>query len=863
MKINTDKYMKDKMIGINDKTILLKYLYGTYNSEKEVIKLISNINEAVLQKESLEQFVSIPQQRWEIFGIIMTFSDVIMDEYIDSMLNKALTKRNIRPKDNSVIINDVIKEIMTDIKFIENLWRQDKNKGCFIELKEKIIFRYNKYIKEKIEDFISEKRLLSEFPNGIVTEKNKFKIFVKHEFLELQEYVDFLIENGLENQIDNTKNIKNSEAIVPIIEKQLFTQGNSILAIQDTVESREKYIEFMNFVKERYSIYIKNLVIEYIDRNEKLSEISRTIVTNIDVFRAVDSIAKNKLNNYLEYWMQQFFKERRPLIFFTFVSDVMGIQKVGQLKDINSKNIDISETYEYIKAFIDKHYDEYGEKLINSNKNQIKLEKDKWIMVYKKGPTFQFKEFDFSEIKSKQFKYELKLYIKDEISRRPFEVINSLSLAIPCVNYIYENDLTCSSFKRITEENIRMLYIYLSKEYTTIHNKKLEPASIKKMIGKLKAVTDFLMKFGTKNDLITPIPETNRFQKITFRNLKNMSKKTEIIPNIVIEQLEKYKTELVAFHQLIFNIFINSGLRLKEVMELKADCLDDTEWDNIKILKYKPYKVSNKAKKISREPFNEIMIPEDVSKDIIQQRNDTEEIRKKYDLEFIFVRVNSEYGKLRANMISGKGFVKAINSLIQKHNIADYDGVIWKFTSRQMRKTVVANMIENGATKSEIAYVLGHYNKRTLENYYEDVRDKRIEDMNNEFFKNKFKINIGEENLKQFTEEERRLLYIDFILEHRRVELGFCTKHYKDGRCGRDVGNSNCAKCSKMCTGKQFLDEWIVLRDSSKHTVIELEKFYCQKNITEEEYKNFKEYQIEADNFKFYQDVINKLERSN
>lgn len=863
MKINTDKYIKHKTISIDDKTIVLKNIYRTYNNEEKVITLINQINEVVLQKKPLNQFIHIGEQRSEIFEIIMTFPDEIIDEYINSMLHKALIKRSIKPHDMSVIINDVIKVMILDIKNISNVIAFVKNKGWFIDLKERICFRYNKYLKERIEDFISAKRLLSTFPSEIVTEKNKFKVFVEHEFSELQEYVDFLIDNGLKNKINDTKNLKNSEAIVPIIEKQIFEQGNSFLALQDTVESREKYIEFMNFVKERYSIFIRNLVFEYINKNEKLSKISRRIATNIDIFRAVDSIDKHELKNYLEYWIEQFSKERRPLIFFDFISDVIGIEGVGNLKTKTSIDIDISETYEYIKLLIDQHYDKYGEKLISNNQNQIKLDKDKWIMVYKKGPTYKFKEFDFSGIKSQQFKYELKLYIKDEISRRPFNVINSLSLVIPCVNYIYNNNSMCSSLGRISKEDIRILYIYLSKEYTTIHNKKLEPASIQKMIGKLKVITGFIMDFGKKNNLITLIPVVNHFKKITFKNLKNMSKKTEIIPNIVIEQLEKYKTELVASHQLIFNIFINSGLRLKEVMELEADCLDDTQWDNIKILKYKPYKVSNRAKKISREPFNEIMIPKDVAEEIEQQKNDTNEIRKKYSLDFIFVRVNSKYGKVRANMLSGNGFVKAINSLIQKHNIVDDDGVLWNFTSRQMRKTVVVTMIENGATKSEIAYVLGHYNNKTLETYYEDVRDKRIEEMNNEFFKNKFKINIGEEHLKQFTEEERKILYIDFILDCRKVELGFCTKHYKDGRCGKVVGNSNCAKCSKMCTGKQFLDEWIRLRDSSKHTVIELKKFYHKKNITEEEYKNFKEYEIEADNLKLYQDVIDKLERSN
>lgn len=49
------------------------------------------------------------------------------------------------------------------------------------------------------------------------------------------------------------------------------------------------------------------------------------------------------------------------------------------------------------------------------------------------------------------------------------------------------------------------------------------------------------------------------------------------------------------------------------------------------------------------------------------------------------------------------------------------------------------------------------------------------------FQNEKFELIMTGEQLENYTQEERRLLYTDFCLGQRRVELGFCVRKLTDG----------------------------------------------------------------------------------
>ena len=211
-------------------------------------------------------------------------------------------------------------------------------------------------------------------------------------------------------------------------------------------------------------------------------------------------------------------------------------------------------------------------------------------------------------------------------------------------------------------------------------------------------------------------------------------------------------------------------------------------------------------------------------------------------------------------MLNVEYFIKKINTLIYKYEICDDGGELWNFTSRQCRKTLVVNMIENGATTMEIVYQLGHLSQSTVMQYYAEVKSARLAEMNTEFLKAQFHLLLSNEQLTTFSEEERRLLYVDFRLGKRRVEFGFCTRKLCEGACKSRSRSVHCANCPHLCTGIKYLPFWKQLLQDQDERVQELVKGYQQVGIAD--YKEYIEYRQEKQLLAAYRNIVETIEGS-
>lgn len=612
-------------------------------------------------------------------------------------------------------------------------------------------------------------------------------------------------------------------------------------------------LRFKLFILWRYRLILEDMVKKLIHRKEVLLSL-KPVSTIGEICRVLDNLDKEVLNEYLEYMIEEkYFKERKPLKHFNFMNDVIcnAYRLSNYCHCMNNNRMTI---YNHIKQFIESKMQSYYERLVNSNKEQVSLQNNKWILVQGDYIKNNFKYFDFSLIESEFFRYEIKLYMMDRIKSSSLEKINSLSLITPCVNFLYEQG--CDSFGCIELEDAVALYLNQMDVENNL-GKKYSITTVKKQIGEMRKVTKYLMEYQESGYLSTPAIKNNYFDNISFKNIQNMYKKTEIIPDEIVDALAEHKKDLSPAHELIFDIFINTGIRLKQVVDLKKDCLEYSEEAKSYMIKFYESKNRNHAKKVSADPLRLLLIPDYLADAIKDYKEKTDALRKKFSKDNLFIKL--DIGRNVPTLIHPRGVAKQINALIKKHNIVDANGELWNFTTRQVRKTVVANMIENGATKAEVAYVLGHFNNKTLERYYADVKQKRVDDMNNEFFKNKFRIDIGEDNLKQFSEAERKILYIGFLSEYRRTELGYCSKHYSEGVCGKFVGGAKCSKCNKLCTGKDFKEKWEELLESTEEEISRLESFYKSEKITKDTYETFREYQVQINNRHVYKDILKKM----
>jgi integrase len=380
-------------------------------------------------------------------------------------------------------------------------------------------------------------------------------------------------------------------------------------------------------------------------------------------------------------------------------------------------------------------------------------------------------------------------------------------------------------------------------------------SGIIRIFSDLNTITKYLMSDWRDENIKSPRPYQNPFSKYQFFNAREYKVRTLAIPEIVIDQIDLYIDELNKISKLIYSIFRDTGMRTKEVLFLEADCLEKSKYDNIVQIKYKPYKVLSARRKAHIGDYHRVFITQELADEIKNQIEETAEWRKTYDLPYIFINKRPNF---RANMLSMQNFNFHVNALIKKHNIHDESCEFWHFTSRQHRKTLAVTLIENGATIEELVYWLGHLSRTAATNYYAEVRKMKLVQLNTKFFKEKFDLILSEEQLSEYSEEERKLLYIDFRLEERKVEFGYCLKKLADGGCTNRNSMYNCVGCKNLCTGKQYLPYWQDLLLEQKLVVSELLDIYAKGMITD--FTEFKEYKHEIFLLTSYENIIKAIE---
>lgn len=603
--------------------------------------------------------------------------------------------------------------------------------------------------------------------------------------------------------------------------------------------------------------------IEQLDM-KKYMEQGKPMVLIVDTlgFQLVMSALKNYYIDYLPKYIDSFYesmyRNRILPVCSHFYAWFSGIRIAQPLVKDNSIR-------DFIKEICDEMYLKYGNMLIKTNFDELDLNKDRWT-IYQRSEyqMFTTASIDFSHIEGEKFKKELKWYYKDRtkdmlISNRDIhDVYIYFKTLVKVVNFLY-SELEIDCFAEIDTFYAQSIKRYLTcNVYKENEDKLISPATAAKVIARLRDITQFLIekKVSTRNH---SIPIANSFLNIKMHNIGKMGKTMDVIPDVIMDKLEEYKYLLPDEQQRIFDIFNGTGMRLKEILFLEKDCLDYTyinDKDENKrgvILKYVPYKILKTQKKIRSCDRHEIYISEFLAEIIEKQIDISANLRNKKNVPYIFIGDSSGFVRVK-----GRSITRNIKKIIKDNNICDIDGEVWNFDARQFRATVAANMIENEATEAEIMQQLNHIEPNTTRKYYEKVKKLKLAQLNEKFFEKEFEVKIGKEQLELYTEEERKLLYVDFELSEREVLFGKCTKHFSQGRCN-NAGEDACANCSKLCTGKKYLPRWMELLQKQEDIIKALEVGYSRESIPPSEYSNFIEYIREVNQANYLKEVINSI----
>ena len=330
---------------------------------------------------------------------------------------------------------------------------------------------------------------------------------------------------------------------------------------------------------------------------------------------------------------------------------------------------------------------------------------------------------------------------------------------------------------------------------------------------------------------------------------------TTIIPESVAEQLDRYAVELPSLHKLLYDIFMNTGLRLKEVFFLEEDCIEPSRYTGICQLKFKPHKVLAARRRRGAGDYHRVMIPQELADKLSRYIAGTKHIRQAANSSYIFLSQRLGYD---TTVMDAQPFIKSVRSIIKRHSICGEDGELWHFTSRQFRKTIAVRLIENGATTAELAYWLGHLCSDTAAKYYAEVRKMKLAELNTRFFMEKFDLIVSSEGLEEYTEEERKLLYADFRLGQRRVEFGFCMLKAADGPCLNRNSLYNCVNCKNLCTGRQYLPYWEEMLEQQEVIFKRLLTAYQADDISD--YTRYAEYKQELSLLNGYKNIVKAIQ---
>lgn len=607
----------------------------------------------------------------------------------------------------------------------------------------------------------------------------------------------------------------------------------------------------------------KNLIIKWLlDRIDDLNIENHLIkglpIKHISGIFGWDFVAKeieekylDLFPKYIESYFENCFKKHELGNKSSFDIDILGNVSSHIKPDAKIQKI----TNEYIQIY----YYKYANKLINNTLKEMNMKKDLWVIYSQSNNlTISRNTLDFSQIISNELRREFKWSYRYGIriafqQKKSFRnIFSSFKSITKVLNYIHL-DLGINSLSDIDTfiaEQIKQYMIYeLHNENT---NELLKTSTINKLLGVFRKTFDYLIERNAYPKNYNK-PKVNVFLDVKLRNVDKMSKRTDVIPQIVLEQLEIYKDEFKSEYRRMFELFMGTGKRLKEIAMLEEDCL---QYDSKGImLFYTPYKVIYSQKKTLKSEKNFIYITEELEHIVKEQIEISKKLRNKFNLPYIFL---SEYqGKVH---VIGNDFSRHVNKIIEKNNICDLDGKLWHFCSRQTRKTVVATMISNGASQEEVMSVLDHLHSKTTNKYYVDLDKLKLADLNEKFFEQMFELRIDKKQLEKFNEEERRILFADFKTTFRDVEFGKCAKHPSEGICHR-IGTLACANCSKICTGKKYLDKWKELLKSETEVLENLEKTYLSEKISKDEYCNFLEFKKTVQQIQYYQDVINRIQK--
>jgi site-specific recombinase XerD len=484
-------------------------------------------------------------------------------------------------------------------------------------------------------------------------------------------------------------------------------------------------------------------------------------------------------------------------------------------------------------------------KILCTTNDKIHFNADLWKYWEKNRTKYVCITLIFSDINSEYYKsihkkymtYVIKNSFGNELIRRAYSVKDFLSF----LERQFENQPLIEDVK--TDQILLFLHYIESKD-------NVKPKQLSRRNTTLKR---FLIWYYDSNYIKNKILPT---ENLHFHNAANFISHVSPIQNDVLGNLENnVASEANVQDELIFRISLESAWRFSDIANICTDCLELDKSDKNKIILWTTTQ-KTRTQRIKKGLGDRIesYISVDLYNNIVDFIISTQKIREDFMIKTLFYRFNDGVPVLYSNV----SYINGIQRICNDKYIQEQDENIINFQSRKTRKTVAVELINSNFSLATVQQKLKHMSSSTTAKYYAEVRKMKLAELNHEFFTQKFNFLMDEDTISKYTENERKLLYVDFCMNYRDVELGKCSRHPSEGRCNY-LENNNCATCPKICTGKKNLPKWEELLKCSKTLLSEYIRIYQEHHILGDEYANYIEYKQELKLMQRYECVINAI----
>lgn len=497
----------------------------------------------------------------------------------------------------------------------------------------------------------------------------------------------------------------------------------------------------------------------------------------------------------------------------------------------------------WLISFMEEEENALRNRFIEGNRKEILSEKDVIIIyLYRKG-RYISRTIDYSTVLSPDFRREIKIYARSVLTQKITvgniaKVHRSLQFAAAMI----------TSFRITRCRDVRTAHIYIW--LFRLQREGQVPATVN---VKMLAVRG-LMQAVMADESYALRPSEDPTEGIRFYGVRDHVTHRPVIPDDIVVYLDDHAEELPDDIRLIYRLMRRTSWRFDDVAGLKAEDVYDIgnpDYGGVKVVLDKTIKSRRKR---GADEYLKDTIPMDLYQELKDYIRRTAAIREAYGTSLVFYSLQGGTAhQIRCNLFSDK-----VNDLLVRGGISSIDETYESFTSSQTRATVATHLVEAGMPVPVVQHKMGQLNPGTTEQHYAHVRKKKLATKDKEFFDKKFASLLDPDSARKLTEEERRILYEDFVFTQETTPFGKCTKHPCTGRCGRR-GTAECAECAKLVTGPKNEEAWTKLMDTAQKRVNEFEAAYRAAGIEKDVFAGYREYRDEVRKLDAYTAVVTKI----